>query len=84
MININILCAQSSSGVQLTVTPWTVVQQARLSLGWSGQDYWNGLPFLPPGDLCNPGIGCNRISCTQIAKNKYLEMSIEMAHTHTH
>ena len=38
------------------VTPWTVVHQASLSVGFSRQAYWSGLPFPPPGDLPNPGI----------------------------
>ena len=38
------------------VTPWTVPGQAPLSLGFSRQEEWNGLPFPPPGDLPNPGI----------------------------
>ena len=36
------------------VTPWTVVHQAPLSVEFSRQEYWNGLPFPPPGDLPNP------------------------------
>ena len=40
------------------VTPWTVDRQAPLSMGFSRQEYWTGLPFLSssPGDLSNPGI----------------------------
>ena len=37
-------------------TPWTVACQASLSLGFSRQEYWNGLPFPSPGDLPNPGF----------------------------
>ena len=37
-------------------TPWTVVRQAALSMGFSRQEYWSGLPFPSPGDLPNPGI----------------------------
>ena len=42
--------------VQLGVTPWTVVHQASLFMGFSRQEYWNGLPWLPSGDLPDPGI----------------------------
>ena len=35
---------------------WTVVQQAPLSMGFSRQESWSGLPFPSPGDLPNPGI----------------------------
>ena len=37
------------------MTPWTVVHQDPLSMGFSRQKYWSGLPFHPPGDLPNPG-----------------------------
>ena len=40
----------------LTVTPWTAAHQAPLSLRFSRQGYWSGLPFPSPGDLPNPGI----------------------------
>ena len=37
-------------------TPWTVACQAPLSMGFSRQAYWSGLPFPSPGDLPDPGI----------------------------
>ena len=40
----------------LFVTPWTVACQAPLSMRFSRQVYWSGLPFPPPEDLSNPGI----------------------------
>ena len=36
--------------------PWTVAQQTPLSMEFSRQEYWNGLPFPPLGDLPDPGI----------------------------
>ena len=44
------------SHVQLFATPWTVTSQAPLSMEFSRQDYWSGLPFPPPEDLSDPGI----------------------------
>ena len=44
------------SRVQLFATPWAVAYQALLSMGFSRQEYWSGLPFPSPGDLPNPGI----------------------------
>ena len=44
------------SHVRLSVTPWTVVRQAPLSMGFSRQEDWSGLPCPPPGDLLDPGI----------------------------
>ena len=45
------------SRVWLFATPWTVAYQVPLSMGFSRQEYWSGLPFPSPGDLSNPGIG---------------------------
>ena len=48
--------AKSLSCVQLFATPQTVTGQAPLSMGFSRQEYWNGLPFHSPGDLPDPGM----------------------------
>ena len=37
-------------------TPWTVACRAPLSMGFSRQEYWSGLPFSSPGDLPDPRI----------------------------
>ena len=50
------LCAWSLSCVQLFVMPWTVICQTPLSMEFSRQEYWTGLPCPPPEDLPNPGI----------------------------
>ena len=47
---------KSLSHVRLFATPWTVAYQAPLSMGFSRQEYWSGLPFPSPGDLPDPGI----------------------------
>ena len=46
------------SRVQLFVIPWILapLTQALLSLEFSRQEYWSGLPFPSPGDLPHPGI----------------------------
>ena len=44
------------SRVRLSVTLWTVAHLAPLSMGFSKQEYWSGLPCLPLGNLPNPGI----------------------------
>ena len=49
-------CAQSLSHIQLFAAPWTAAHQALLSMGFSRQEYWSGLPFSPPGDLPDSGI----------------------------
>ena len=48
-------------------TPWTVAYQAPLSLGFSRQEYWSGLPCPPPGDLRNPGIKPTSLVCPALA-----------------
>ena len=50
------LIFQLLSHVQFFVTTWTTAHQAPLFLGLPRQEYWSGLPFLPPGDHPNLGI----------------------------
>ena len=47
---------KSLSRVPLFATTWTIAYQAPLSMEFSRQAYWNGLPFPSPGDLPDPGI----------------------------
>ena len=47
---------KSLNPIRLFATPWTVAHQAPLSIGFSRQEFWSGLPFPPPEDLPNPGI----------------------------
>ena len=47
---------KSFSHVQLFETPWTVAYMAPLSMEFSRQEYWSGLPFPSPGDLPYPRI----------------------------
>ena len=47
---------QPLSRVRMFLTPWTVAHQAPLSVRFSRQEYWSGLPFPTPGDHPNPGI----------------------------
>ena len=50
------MCDQSLSQVRLFANLWMVAHQAPSSKEFSGQEYWNGLPFPPSGDLPDPGI----------------------------
>ena len=61
----SLLCNQGGHGhvssclvVFDSATPWTVARQAPLSMGFSRQEYWSGLPCPSPGSLLNPGILC--------------------------
>ena len=49
-------CALVAQSHLTLCNPWTAARQAPLSMGFSRQEYWRGLPCPPPGDLPNPGI----------------------------
>ena len=51
-----------SLSIQLFVTQWTAARQAPLSMGFSRQEYWSGLPFPSPGDFPDPGIESKSVS----------------------
>ena len=51
-----VVVAPLLSHVRLFATPWTVALQAPLSMRFSRQEYWSGLPFPASGDLPDPGI----------------------------
>ena len=51
-----VLCSVTLSHVRLFTTPWTAAYQAPLSMEFSRQEYWSGLPLPHAGDLPNPGI----------------------------
>ena len=54
----------SLSRVQFFVAPQTVAHQAPLSMEFSRQEYWGGLPFPPPRNLSDPGSeSTSRVSC---------------------
>ena len=62
--------------VLLFVTPWTVAHQTPLSMGFSGQEYWSGVPFPPPGDLPDPGIELASLSSPALAGGFFTTGSI--------
>ena len=66
---------KSLSLVRLFVTPWTVAHQAPLSMGFSRQEYWSGLPFPSPGDLPDPGIELRSLALQADALTSELELA---------
>ena len=50
------------SCVWLLVIPWTVAPQAPLSIEFSRQEYWSGLPFPPPSFIFHCTCHCRRLS----------------------
>ena len=55
---LNLNCPCVPSPVRLFMIPWTVAGQAPQSVGFSRQEYWSGLPFLPLVNLPDPGMEC--------------------------
>ena len=55
-IRVGVCMLRHCSHAQLLATQWMIALQAPLSMGFSRQEYWNGLPCTPPGDLPDPGI----------------------------
>ena len=53
---IRLHCVQSLNCVRFFATPWTIAHQTSLSMGFSRQEYWSGLPFPSSRDLLDPGI----------------------------
>ena len=54
------------SYVRLFVSPWTVAYQAPLSMGFSRQEYWRGVPLPSPGDLPTQGLNPGLLHCRQM------------------
>ena len=59
------------SHVGLFVTLWTVARQAPLSMGFSRQEWWSGLPCPPPGHLPDPGIEPASLTSPALAGRLY-------------
>ena len=54
--SIHFVAVQLPGHFQIFSVPWTLACQAPLSVGFSRQEYWSGLPFASPGILPDPGI----------------------------
>ena len=63
------------------VTPWTVDHQGPLSMEFSRQEYWSGLPCPPPGDLPDPGIKLTSLMFPALAGGFFTTSATWEAHT---
>ena len=61
------VCSESLNCVQLFETPWTVAPQAPLSMEFSRQEHWSGLPFPIPRNLPDPGIKSKSLGSSALA-----------------
>ena len=62
-------CSDAVMSDSLQSHAWTVACQASLSVGFSSQEYWSGLPFPSPGDLPDPGIKPTSLASPALAGN---------------
>ena len=77
-----VLCMLSRlSHVWLFVTLWTVAHQAPLSIAFSRQEYWSGLPCTPPGDLLDPGIEPESLTFPALADRFFTTSATWKAHS---
>ena len=58
-----VVAVESLSHIWLFATPWIVARQAPLSVGFPRQEYWNGLPFAPPGIFPTQGWNPHLLYC---------------------
>ena len=65
------------SHVQLFAILWTIAHQAPLSMGFSRQEYWSGLPCSPPGDLPNPGTEPTSLTTPALAGGFFITSTPE-------
>ena len=70
------------SPVWLLATQWTVAHQAPLSVGFSRQEYWSGLPCPSPGNLPNPGIKSASLMSCALASRFFNTSATWQAQTH--
>ena len=64
-MNVLVLALSHFSCTQLFVTPWTAAHQSPLSMGFSRQEYWSGLPFPSPGQAGGSGTRLGRVRTTK-------------------
>ena len=81
------VCAKSFQSCLLFAMLWAVACQAPLSMGFSRQEYWNGLPCPSPEDLPDPGIKSMSLATPALADEFFTTSTNWIyiyTHTHTH
>ena len=72
------------SRVQLFANLWAVARQAPLSMEFSRQEYWSGLPCPPPGELLDPEIEPESLRSPALANGFFTTSTTWEAHTYTY
>ena len=75
------MCAKSLQSCLTLLSLWTVAQQAPLTMGFSRQEFWSGLPFPSPGDLPDPGI---ELASLALASRFFIIVPLWKPKTHAH
>ena len=76
---ISLLCVLTHlSPVQRFATLWTGASQAPLSMGFSRQEYWSGLPSLPPGDLPDQGVEPTSLLSPALADRFFITIAMNI------
>ena len=78
------MCAKWLQSCPTLATLWTVAHQAPLSMGFSRQEYWSGLPCPPPGDLPHPGIEPASLMSPALADRFFTTSATWEAQKHTY
>ena len=68
------------SRVRVCAILWTVGHWASLSMGFSRQEYWSGLPCLPPEDFPDPGIEATSLMSSALAGRFFITSTTWEAH----
>ena len=76
------MCAKSLQSRLTLCDPMDVARQAPLFMGFSRQEYWSGLPYLPPGHLSDPGIKPASLTSPALAGGFFTTSATWEAHTH--
>ena len=70
------MCAKLLPSCPTLCDPWTVALQASLSMGFSRQEYWSGLPCTPPGDIPDQGIELTSLRSPALAGGLFTTSTI--------
>ena len=73
------VCVHLLRHVRFFATPWTIVHQGPLSMEFSRQEYWSGLPCPLPGDLPDPGIELSFLASPALAGGFFMTSAIYKA-----
>ena len=73
------LCGLVSKSCPTLATPRTVAPQAPLSMGFSRQKYWSGLPFPPPGTPPDPGVEAESLVFLALANGFFISVPLPLA-----